>query len=253
MTDKDQRLTDTKPNAATGEPEKNEAGHHIGSEDNTVASLPLAGQVASTLRDMIVQDKLKPGMRIRERQLSEQLNVSRTPLREAIRILVSEKLVESLPNRGAIVADPDPRRVQELLQVLGALEALGGQLAAENATDDEISEIRALHFEMLAAFHRKDKLTYFKLNQAIHKGIIAASGNDVLVDTHAQLNARLYRIRYISNQRNELWHEAVEEHEKIVAALEARDSDLIKDLLTRHLGRTWVKVQETESARTAAD
>ncbi len=246
-------MTETKRRIGTDGPVDNGGDVPSGSEKATVASLPLASQVASTLRDMIVQDKLEPGMRIRERQLSEQLSVSRTPLREAIRILVSEKLVESLPNRGAVVADPDPRRVQELLQVLGALEALGGQLAAEIATDDEISEIRALHFEMLAAYHRKDKLTYFKLNQSIHKGIIAASGNDVLVDTHAQLNARLYRIRYISNQRNELWHEAVEEHEKIVAALEARDSDLIKDLLTRHLGRTWVKVQETEGSRTAAD
>ncbi len=211
---------------------------------NNVASLPLASQVASTLRDMIVQDKLQPGMRIRERQLSEKLNVSRTPLREAIRILVSEKLVESLPNRGAMVADPDPDRVKELLQVLGAMEALGGRLAADNASDEDISEIRALHFEMLAAYHRMDKLAYFKLNQMIHKSIVAASGNDVLMETHAQLNARVYRIRYISNQRNELWHEAVEEHDGIVEALEARDGALLESRLTEHLGQTWEKARK---------
>lgn len=211
-----------------------------------VASLPLASQVASTLRDMIVQDELQPGMRIRERQLSERLNVSRTPLREAIRILVSEKLVESLPNRGAIVADPSPSKVRQMLEVLGGMESLGGRIATQVASDDEIAEIRALHHEMLAAYHRKDKLTYFKLNQSIHKGIIAASGNEILVETHAQLNARLYRVRYISNQRNERWHEAVDQHEKIIAALEARNGELLARLLIEHLGETWAKAKDAE-------
>jgi len=211
-----------------------------------VASLPLASQVASTLRDMIVQDELKPGTRIRERQLSERLNVSRTPLREAIRILVSEKLVESLPNRGAVVADPNPTQVRQMLEVLGGMEALGGRIATQVASDDEIAEIRALHHEMLAAFHRKDRLTYFKLNQSIHKGIIAASGNQVLVETHAQHNARLFRIRYISNQRNDRWPEAVAQHDKIISALESRDGELLADLLSQHLGQTWAKARVLE-------
>lgn len=212
----------------------------------SVASLPLASQVASTLRDMIIQDELQPGMRIRERQLSERLRVSRTPLREAIRILVSEKLVESLPNKGAIVANPSASQVRQMIEVLGGMESLGGRIATEVATDDDIAEIRALHHEMLAAYHRKDKLTYFKLNQRIHKGIIAASGNEILVETHAQLNARLYRVRYISNQRSERWHEAVDQHEKIIAALETRDGELLAKLLTAHLGETWAKAKEVE-------
>ena len=219
---------------------------HSETLSDNITNLPLVSRVASTLRDMIAQDKLKPGMRIRERQLSEKLEVSRTPLREAIRILVSEKLVESLPNRGAVVAEPDPNRVRELLQVLGAMEAFGGRLATENASADEISEIRALHFEMLAAYHRKDKLGYFKLNQMIHKSIIAASGNEVLIETHAQLNARVYRIRYIPNQRNELWHEAIEEHARIIDALEAGDGTLLETLLAIHLGQTWVKVRDVD-------
>ena len=217
-------------------------------ESGNVARLPLTNQVATTIRDMIVQDVFKPGERIRERQLSAELNVSRTPLREALKILEGEKLVELLPNRGAIVADPDPGDVQELLQVLGALEALGGRLAAEHATDEEIAEIRALHFEMLAAFSRKDRLTYFKLNQQIHTSIVAASRNASLIETHAQFNARLYRIRYRSNQRNAKWHEAIEQHEGITEALEARDGELIASRLSSHLGSTWVKVSEEDYA-----
>lgn len=210
--------------------------------DNDLVGRLLVSQVASKLRDMIIQDELKPGTRIRERQLSERLNVSRTPLREAIRILVSERLVHSLPNRGAVVASPDMQEVRQLLEVLGTLEALGGQLATEVASDNRIEEILALHHEMLSAYYRKDKLAYFKLNQAIHKGIVAAGGNTVLVDTHAQLNARLYRIRYISNQRNDRWHEAVEQHEQIAEALKARDAGRLATLMREHIGHTWVKV-----------
>lgn len=214
--------------------------------DNDLAGRLLVSQVASKLRDMIIQDELKPGSRIRERQLSERLNVSRTPLREAIRILVSERLVQSLPNRGAVVASPDMEEVRQLLQVLGTLEALGGQLAVEAGDDARIEEILALHHEMLSAYYRKDKLAYFKLNQAIHKSIVAAGGNAVLIDTHAQLNARLYRIRYISNQRDDRWHEAVEQHEQIADALKARDATRLAVLMRDHIGHTWVKVHSAD-------
>jgi len=244
-------MTGDDPNRApTNEEYETEQGPDDGPNAGNVSRLPLTNQVATTVRDMIIQDRFKPGERIRERQLSEELNVSRTPLREALKILEGEKLVSLLPNRGAIVADPAPHEVRELLQVLGALEALGGRLAAENATDKEIAEIRALHFEMLAAFCRKDRLTYFKLNQLIHKSIIAASRNASLIETHEQFNARVYRVRYRSNQRNALWHEAVDQHEEIIVALEARDGELLADRLSSHLGNTWAKVSIDDYAET---
>lgn len=220
--------------------------HHT--EVDNISRLPLTGQVATTIRDMIVQDKFKPGERIRERQLSKELSVSRTPLREALKILAGERLIDILPNRGAVVADPTPDEVRELLQVLGALEALGGRLAAECATDQEISEIRALHFEMLAAYSRKDRLSYFKLNQMIHKSIVAASRNAVLIEAHDQFNARVYRVRYRSNQRNALWHEAIHQHETIIEALESRDGTLLAQRLSSHLGNTWTKVSAEDYA-----
>lgn len=209
---------------------------------DNVARLPLTGQVAAAIRDMIVEDRLQPGERIRERQLAEELKVSRTPLREALKILESEKLIDIWPNRGAIVASPAPEDVRDLLELLGGLEALGGRIATKVATDEEIAEIRALHYEMLAAFARKDRLSYFKLNQRIHKGIIAMSRNSALIETHSQINARVYRARYRSNKQNALWHQAVDQHENIIEALEARDSDRVEHLLTSHLDSTWTKV-----------
>ena len=219
---------------------------------HNTSRLPLASQVAITIRDMIVQDLIKPGERIRERQLSLELNVSRTPLREALKILEGEKLIALLPNRGAIVADPAPDEVRELLQVLGALEALGGRLAAENARDADIAEIKALHYEMLAAYSREDRLAYFKLNQQIHSSIMNASRNSSLIETHSHFNARLYRVRYRSNQRNAKWHEAIDQHEGLIKALEARDGELLAARLSSHLGATWAKVSKEDYAEGSA-
>lgn len=211
------------------------------SEDSAV---PLAQQAANILRDMIVQDIIAPGQPIRERTLAQQLNISRTPLREALRLLAVDGLVELLPSRGAIVANPDAEDVRHMLEFLGGIEGLAGEWACARATDAEIDEIRALHYEMLAAYARKDRLAYFKLNQRIHRAIVLASGNRLLIDTHARINARLYRIRYRSNLRNTKWPTAIAEHEEILKAIEARDAARLNHLMRRHLGSTWIKVSQ---------
>lgn len=208
------------------------------------AKLPLTQRVAGAIRDMIVQDELKPGERIRERILADGLDVSRTPLREALKLLSAEGLVEILPHRGAVVANPAPQEIFGKLQVLGVLESLAGELAAVQATDAEIAEIRALHFEMLASYTRKNRLEYFKANQKIHRAILSCSRNEALIETHGRINAQLYRVRYQSNLRNRKWHGAIEEHERILQALEARDAEGLSGILRTHLGSTWAKVSE---------
>ncbi len=209
------------------------------------ALAPLPQRVASQLRDMIVQDVLPPGSPIRERTLAGQLNVSRTPMREALKILSAERLVELSPHRGAVVAHPSSEDVHDMLTVLANLEALAGELAATRASDEDIAEIKALHYEMLAAYARQDRLAYFKLNQRIHLAIVAASRNETLIETHGQINARLYRVRYQSNLKNTEWHTAIEEHEEILKQLCARAPAGLSDILRRHLGSTWAKVRGT--------
>lgn len=212
------------------------------------ATAPLAQHVADAIRDMIVQDELTPGERIRERDLAARLNVSRTPMREAIRILTTEGLVEASPNRSARVSDPTPREVRDMLRVLGSLEALAGDLACAEAQDAEIDEVRALHFEMLAAFARKDRLDYFKVNQKIHIAIVAASHNGALIEMHRQLNARLYRVRYQSNLKSQTWPAAIDHHDRILDALQQRDGPALHDILRQHLDNTWTKVRDLMAA-----
>jgi DNA-binding GntR family transcriptional regulator len=172
---------------------------------------------------------------LNERLLTAQLGVSRTPLREAFKVLATEGLVELLPNRGAIVSEIDPVRLAEILAVMGALEALAGEFACVNASDGQINEIRSLHHEMLANHARGDLAGYFKFNQAIHLKIVKYSGNTVLYNAYRQLNANVRRARYMANLSQERWDAAVREHAEILEALAARDVVRIKALLADHL------------------
>lgn len=200
-----------------------------------ISRRPLHEEATDRLRDLIVQGKLAAGTRLNERLLTAQLGVSRTPLREAFKVLATEGMVELLPNRGAIVAPMDPVRLSETLAVMGALEALAGELACEHATEAQLNEIRALHFEMLAYHARGDLAGYFKFNQAIHLKLVKYSGNAVLYNTYRHLNGNVRRARYMANLSKPRWDAAVREHGEILAALAARDVRNIRLLLQDHL------------------
>jgi DNA-binding GntR family transcriptional regulator len=203
---------------------------------------PLHEEAADRLRDQIVQGRLAAGARLNERLLTAQLGVSRTPLREAFKVLATEGLVELLPNRGAVVSQMDPVRLAESLAVMGALEALAGELACRNATDAQVNEIRALHYEMLAYHARGDLAGYFKFNQAIHLKLVKYSGNAVLYNIYRQMNGNVRRARYMANLSKERWDAAVREHDEILAALGARDVKRIKALLSDHLAHKLASV-----------
>jgi DNA-binding GntR family transcriptional regulator len=208
----------------------------------TIGRRPLHEEAVDRLRDLIVRGRLAPGERMNERLLCEQLGISRTPLREALKLLATEGLVDLLPNRGAVVAPLEPARLAETLELMGALEALAGELACRRATQPQIAEIRALHQDMVAMHARGDLDGYFRHNQAIHLKIVAASRNTMLVSTYRQLNANMRRARYMANLSKERWDEAVREHEEILAALEARDVSRLKRLLQDHLANKLASV-----------
>ncbi len=195
----------------------------------------LHATVVGRLRDLVVEGTLMPGTRIAERQLCESLGISRTPLREALKVLASEGLVELLPNRGARVARLDERDIENMFQVMGALEALAGTLACARISEAELAEIAALHYEMLAQYTRRLLPEYFRLNQAIHAAIVAAARNSILTATYQSLAGRIRRARYLANLSEERWRHAVEEHEAILQALQARDGPRLAQQLADHL------------------
>ncbi|WP_048439921.1 GntR family transcriptional regulator [Caenimonas sp. SL110] len=203
-----------------------------------VIAIPRAAlhdQVAHRLRQMLVENRIAPGAKLNERELAEVLQVSRTPLREAIKMLAAEGLVELVPNRGAIAVSLTEADVLNTFEVMAGLEALSGALAAERITDDELAEIKAMHFEMMAAYTRKDLSSYYRLNAKIHSAINAAARNPVLSSTYNQVNARLQALRFRSNQDGEKWKRAMEEHDRMIEALSARDPHAMRDVLVMHL------------------
>lgn len=204
-----------------------------------ILSMPrpvLHGQVTQRLRQMLVEGQLEPGAKLNERELCEHLNVSRTPLREAIKSLAAEGLVELLPNRGAIALELGETDVLNTFEVMAGLEGLSGELAAQRVTDEELAEIQAMHFEMKAAYTRRDLSAYYRLNAAIHRAINSAAKNPVLTATYTQVNARLQALRFRSNQHGEKWARAMQEHDRMIEALQARDSAALRAELIAHLG-----------------
>lgn len=199
---------------------------------------------AEQLRELIIEGTLPPGTRLNERVLCEQLGVSRTPLREAIRTLAGEGMIRLMPNRGAEVARLSRADVEEAFELMGALESLNGQLAAARATEVEIDEIRALNFEMQAAHARRDLSTYYRLNRAIHDHFAACARNRLLADTYARINRRLQALRFQSNLNREKWDDAMAEHAEMVEALATRDGARLGAILHRHLERKRAIVLE---------
>ena len=147
-----------------------------------ISRVALHDQVVARLRTMLVEGRIAPGAKLNERTLSEQLRVSRTPLREAIKLLAAEGLVDLLPNRGAVAVKLTETDVLNTFEVLAELEGLSGELAARRISDEKLSEFRALHYEMLACHERQDLSGYYRLNAQIQNTIIAMiTGNTRLV------------------------------------------------------------------------
>jgi DNA-binding GntR family transcriptional regulator len=197
----------------------------------------LHGEILARLRDYIVEGNIPDGGRVPERQLCAMFGISRTPLREALKVLASEGLVDLLPNRGARVRQLSAREFGELFDIMGGLESLAGRLACENINDDEVAEIERLHYEMYGFYLHRDMHGYFRINQLIHQRIVEASRNATLLTTYANFAGRIRRVRYSANfaRKRERWGEAMREHETILDALRRRAGSELSDILFQHL------------------
>jgi DNA-binding GntR family transcriptional regulator len=175
----------------------------------------LHDEVAERLRELIRDGELEPRARVNELELAERFGISRTPLREAIKILATEGLLELLPNRGARVASISEGEVNDTIEVVASIEAK--------------------HAAMLEAWRRQDNPAYFTLNREIHETIMRASGNPILQGIYATLSGRIQRARYAAHKTPEQWTKAVDEHEEILRLLKARDGERLARVLREHI------------------
>ncbi|WP_425091323.1 GntR family transcriptional regulator [Tropicimonas sp. S265A] len=213
----------------------------------------LAAEAAESLREFIMLGKLAPGMPVRERDLAEAFGISRTPLKEALRILEGEGLINYGPTRRPFVADPSLDEINDWLRVQGALEALAGELACDMASDRQLAEIESINASIKDARDADGKLEAFRRDMSFHEAIVAASGNAALAETHAAYNARLWRVRFLSSQRHEGRDTTRQEHLKIIEALKARDAKAARRALKQHLRTAETNIAATMTERAAQE
>jgi DNA-binding GntR family transcriptional regulator len=215
---------------------------HKDLDDPTPARGPLHDDVVGRLREMIITCELQPGERLTEQKLVEVFGVSRTPLREALKVLSSEGLIELRPNRGSVVA---PILVNELAQtfdVMGALEEFAGPRVCEWVSNVDIAKLDALTAEMHSTHDAADRSRYFALNVAFHQTIVELSANEVLANTYRHLFGKLQRARFLVNFDQDRWDASEKEHSWIMDALRQRDGAELGLRLKEHNSRTATAV-----------
>jgi DNA-binding GntR family transcriptional regulator len=195
----------------------------------------LHDEVAERIRELVLSGELEPNSRVNELELAMRFGISRTPLREAIKILATEGMLELLPNRGARVTAVNEAEIDEMLEVIAGLEANAARLLAKRITDAEIAEIAETHEAMLEAYEKRDETAYFTLNRQIHEAMMRAARNATLAQLYAGLSSRIQRFRYAAHKTPEQWQRAIDEHEQMLRLMIKRDGEGLARLMEAHI------------------
>lgn len=211
--------------------------------------LRLHDEVVAKLRGMILRCELSPGSRVPERELCEQFGISRTPMREALKVLAAGGLVELWPNRGARIAPLDAAEVADVFDVLALLERRAGELAGQRLDARGIAALQRMHRKMLAHAEQKQSEQLIRLDLQIHREIVEAAGSATLLSVHHELAAKVERARYLIGASYERLNDAMEEHQRIMDALAAKDEIRLSAELYAHCMKTRVAVVAAVRAR----
>lgn len=218
---------------------------HISADGN------LPNQIANQLRRQILRGRLAPGASVKERENAAELGVSRTPMREAIRILAKEGLIELRPSRSPLVVQLDFKQVSDQTGVLIELEKYSAELACKHATDDDINRISAIVDYMARHFDSADPLDMFEVDMSFHTAIAAASHNEALAHTHGTFLMRLWRVRYLAAIQRRNRERVVNQHSRIVDALRMRDPKAARLAIDMHLCNMASDIRAVIEAETA--
>lgn len=249
-------MTDTKATSSNKEPKKDRKRPRpmtaLQRRRLRVPRMGLHEQAAARLRTLIVRGELQPGQQLGEADLSEALGISRTPLREALKQLATEGLVELRLNRSAVVAPFRREELNELFEAVAGIERCAVELAAARMEPRDVERLEALQ-EKIEWHHGRGELReYFEINQQIHSAIVDFARNSVLKATHEVLLARAERARFFALSALGRWDESVRDHQEILAALKARDASHAGQLLGHHVRRTGEIAAQTLDGKDGA-
>ena len=206
--------------------------------------LPLRDVVFNTLREAILKGELKPGERLMEMHLANKLGVSRTPIREAIRMLEQEGLAVTIPRKGAQVAKMTEKDLQDVLEVRDALDALAVICACERMTDQQFMELKEAMKVFEAATKKDDVRNVVEADEAFHDVIYAAAANPKLENIINSAREQMYRYRYEYVKNPSVYAQLIEEHRAIIDGFERRDVEFLKNIMHVHLSNQINAVRE---------
>jgi DNA-binding GntR family transcriptional regulator len=211
---------------------------------NTAAPQSLHDEVAVTLRERIFAGELKPGSFLDEAALCEKMKISRTPLREALKVLTAEGLVRHEPRRGCFVNQVTEKDLDEIFPVIALLEGRCAFEAARNASDADLLALEALH-DKLGKHARAKRITdYYEVNHSIHEAIILLANNRWLAQVIGDLRKILRLARLQQLHAPGRLQQSLSEHMAVFAALKARDSEGAEAAMRTHLTRQRVALRE---------
>lgn len=211
---------------------------------NMDAFLPLRDVVFNTLREAILKGELKPGERLMELQLAAKLGVSRTPIREAIRMLEQEGLAVTIPRKGAEVARMTEKDMEDVLQIREALDELAASIACEQMTPEELEELRKAAKEFEEYTKSEDLKRIAEMDVRFHDIIYQATRNPKLVNMLNNLREQMYRYRveYLKDEKN--YPTLIKEHNEILAALSEKNQKSVKNAMYQHVKNQAKAVKE---------
>ncbi|MCR5649613.1 MAG: GntR family transcriptional regulator [Lachnospiraceae bacterium] len=197
--------------------------------------LPLRDVVFNTLRDEILYGKLKPGSRLMEISISERLGVSRTPVREAIRRLEQEGLVDMFPRRGAQVSGVTEKSLADVLEARKTLETFTVNAACSRITKEQLLRLKQANSAFEEATDHRDAAQIAEADESFHHIIIEAAGNERIAETLNNLKEQLFRFRYVYLKDVKEYSHLVEDHRMLIGAIEAGKSDLAVEIIKLHI------------------
>ncbi|GAA0307452.1 GntR family transcriptional regulator [Psychrobacter aestuarii] len=219
-----------------------------------IDDLPLSVQVSKKIEDDIIYGRLPPGTKLDEATLCDKYGVSRTPIREALKLLASEGLVEIRPRRGAVVPTLNIVNLFEMFEVMAYLEGMCGRLAARRISEDEKRELLQLHEECQQYLLENNPESYYEANRQFHFFIYQLSHNSFLTEQATTLHNRLHPYRRLQLRVNNRMQHSFDEHQSIVDAIINADEDAAESLIKAHVsiqGERFTDLVATMSPETA--
>jgi DNA-binding GntR family transcriptional regulator len=206
----------------------------LSSRKRVIERQALPDELAGRLRDMITRGELRPGSRINTPRLCSRFGVSRTPLREALKVLATEGLVQLMPNRSAVVQRVTDEVINELIPIVAAFAALAGRIACARINDEDLTELESMHERMLCCLDERDERSYMDVEGAFLSTVFTVAGNKTLKKCYETMTMKL---QWQSPSHHSLaeWRQTVEVQKHLLHALQIRDGDLWSLVAYRHV------------------